>query len=108
MMKSVPIQDDASLPQSTPLLRAVQTLDHAVGDLEHVVARRGRLEASRAESDIENDVMGDDRARLAVELDSALHRVSQMEATTFDVDARVERAMNLIRSVLERAQPVET
>jgi hypothetical protein len=46
--------------------------------------------------------MRDDRERLAVELDGALYRLTQLEAVARDVDARVVKAMVTIQSVLEQ------
>jgi hypothetical protein len=83
-------------------LRAVESLDEAVTHLEMSVARRERLDASRVDTDTQHDVMRDDRERLAVELDGALYRLTQLEAVARDVDARVVKAMVTIQSVLEQ------
>ena len=47
--------------------------------------------------------MQDDRARLAVELESAGARLARMEAATADVGRRVHRAIGAVRDVLGRA-----
>lgn len=83
---------------------AVRRLDLALGLLEAATARRLETERSRADLETELQIMQDDRARLAVELDGALTRVSQLEAATVDVERRVDRAVGSVREVLERAE----
>jgi hypothetical protein len=48
--------------------------------------------------------MQDDRARLALELESAQSRLHRVEAATGDVTKRVDRAVGSIRDVLARAE----
>ena len=82
---------------------AVKRLDAALGLLEAAVTRR--LEAERRRGDLETElqIMQDDRARLAVELDGTLARLHRVEAAAGDVGRRVERAAGVIREVLGRA-----
>ena len=82
---------------------ALSRLDGALGLLEVAVARR--LEAERRRGDLETElqIMQDDRARLAVELDSASARLARKEAATADIGRRVHRAAGAVREVLERA-----
>ena len=93
----------------TPTLEeALKRLEAAVGLLEVAVARR--LEAERRRGDLETElqIMQDDRARLAVELDGALTRLHRVEAATDDVGGRVRRALDAIESVLaEVAEPAD-
>jgi uncharacterized protein YicC (UPF0701 family) len=82
---------------------AVKRLDTALGLLEAAVTRR--LEAERRRGDLETELqlMQDDRARLAVELDGTLARLHRVEAAASDVGRRVERAASVIRDVLGHA-----
>ena len=84
---------------------ALSRLDGALGLLEVAVARR--LEAERRRGDLETElqIMQDDRARLAVELDAALARLHRVEAAADDVGARIQRAMGTVRDVLAQADP---
>jgi hypothetical protein len=84
---------------------ALSRLDGALGLLEVAVARR--LEAERRRGDLETElqIMQDDRARLAVELDAALARLHRVEAAADDVGARIQRAMGAVRDVLAQADP---
>ena len=82
---------------------AVKRLDAALGLLEAAVTRR--LEAERRRGDLETElqIMQDDRARLAVELDGTLARLHRVEVAAGDVGRRVERAASVIRDVLGHA-----
>ena len=83
---------------------AMKRLDGALGLLEAAVTRR--LEAERRRGDLETElqIMQDDRARLAGELDGTLVRLNRAEAAATDVGVRVQRAMGAIRDVLARAE----
>jgi hypothetical protein len=89
---------------AVPLDDAVRRLEAALGLLEAVVARR--LEAERRRGDLETElqIMQDDRARLAVELDGTVARLHRIEAAASDIGRRVERAAGAIREVLGRAE----
>jgi chromosome segregation ATPase len=86
---------------------ALKRLENALGLLEASVSRRVELERRRGDLETELQIMQDDRARLAVELDGALTRLNRAEAAAEDVGVRVKRAIGAIESVLERAEPVE-
>ena len=81
---------------------AMKRLDAALGLLEAAVTRR--LEAERRRGDLETELqtMQDDRARRAVELDGTMARLRRVEAAAGDVGRRVERAVGVIREVLDR------
>ena len=83
---------------------AVSRLDAALGALEATLGRRLDLERRRGDLETELQIMQDDRARLAVELDAASARLARMEAATADVGCRVHRAIGAVRDVLERAE----
>ena len=85
------------------LEEALKRLNGALGQLELAVARRLDAEHRRGDVDTELQIMQDDRARLAGELDGALARLDRMEAATQDVSRRVSRAAAVVRDVLERA-----
>ena len=86
---------------------ALKRLENALGLLEASVSRRLELERRRGDLETELQIMQDDRARLAVELDGALTRLNRAEAAAEDVGVRVKRAIGAIESVLGRAEPVE-
>jgi hypothetical protein len=82
---------------------AMKRLDMALGLLEASVSRR--LEADRRRGGLETELqlMQDDRARLAVELDGALTRLHRFEAATDDVSRRVRQAIGAVEAVLAQA-----
>ena len=83
---------------------AMKRLDGALGHLEAAVSRRLDAEKSRGDLETELQIMQDDRARLAGELDGTLSRLNRAEAAAADVGVRVQRAMGAIRDVLARAE----
>ncbi len=83
---------------------AMKRLDGALGHLEAAVSRRLDAEKSRGDLETELQIMQDDRARLAGELDGTLARLNRAEAAAADVGVRVQRAMGAIRDVLARAE----
>ena len=84
---------------------AGKRLEAALNLLEISIGRRFDTEGRRADLETGLQIMQDDRARLAIELDSATARLAQVEATTADVGRRVERAIGAVREVLEDAEP---
>ena len=93
----------------TPLLDdALKRLDVALGLLEASVSRRMDAEKRRGDLETELQLMQDDRARLAVELDGALTRLHRFEAATDDVSRRVREAIGAVRTVLAEAGQLET
>lgn len=88
---------------AVPLEEALKRLEAAMGVMEAAVARRLEAERSRADLETELQIMQDDRARLAVDLESASRRLEALEATTRDVEQRVGRATAAVRAVLEEA-----
>ncbi len=90
---------------STPYAEAVKRLEAALGLLEAAVSRRLDLESRRGDLETELQIMQDDRARLALELESATTRLARAEAAAADAGRRVERAIGAIRGVLEQGPP---
>lgn len=87
---------------------ALKRLDAALGLLEAAVGRRLEVERRRGDLETELQIMQDDRARLAVDLDGAMARLHRAEAATEDVERRVALAMDAVRTVLDRAgEPAE-
>jgi uncharacterized protein YicC (UPF0701 family) len=86
---------------------ALRRLESALGLLEAAVTRRLDVERRRGDLETELQIMQDDRARLAVELDGTVARLHRVEAVTEDVSRRVQRAAGVIRDVLARAEAVD-
>jgi hypothetical protein len=86
---------------------AFKRLDGALSLLEASVSRR--LEADRRKGSLETELqlMQDDRARLAEELDGALTRLQRFEVATDDVSRRVQLAIIAVQSVLAQAGRLE-
>lgn len=87
---------------SAAVEEALRRLEASVALLESAVARR--LDAERSHSDLETEleIMRDDRARLAAELDGATARIAEMQSVTEDVDHRLGRAIGTVEGVLGR------
>ena len=85
----------------------MKRLDRALGLLEVSVSRRLEAEKRRGSLDTELQLMQDDRARLAVELDGALTRLHRFEAAADDVSRRVRLAIGAVQTVLAQAGPLE-
>ncbi len=88
---------------SGPLNDAIRKLDASLGLLEAAVSRRLAAERTRADLETELQIMQDDRARLAVELDGASNRLNRVEAAAEDVGRRVGRAISAIEEVIAHA-----
>lgn len=83
------------------LTRALGRLGSALDNLEASAMRRAQADAARANLEDELAVMGDDRARLAVELDGALARSKAVIAANDDVARRLEAVTGLVRAALD-------
>jgi hypothetical protein len=89
------------------LEEAMKRLDMALGLLEASVSRRLEAEKRRGGLETELQLMQDDRARLAVELDGALTRLHRFEAAADDVGRRVRHAIGAVQTVLAQAGQLE-
>jgi predicted nucleic acid-binding Zn-ribbon protein len=80
---------------------ALQRLDQALDKLELSVERR--LAGERTISGLEEELyrIGEDRARLAGDLDDAMARAGRLEEVNREVSRRLVSAMESIRSVLD-------
>jgi hypothetical protein len=79
---------------------ASRRLALALDALEAAVERR--REAARAEDSLATQIhaLGDDRARLAGELDQAVARARVLETTNREVAKRITQAIETVRGVL--------
>jgi hypothetical protein len=77
-------------------------LDQAIGRLEVSVARR--IDADRSLGALETELqrLGDDRSKLALDLDTSAARSARLEEANREVSRRLVAAMESIRAVLER------
>jgi hypothetical protein len=91
----------------TPLDEALGRMRAALDRLEGAVEKRLRLEAKRGDADEELNLMQDDRARLAVELDGALADTRALVAANAAAGKALSRAAEAIESVLARVAPPE-
>lgn len=80
---------------------AFARLDQALGRLEIAVERR--LAGERTISGLEEELyrLGEDRSRLAGDLDDAMARAGRLEDVNREVSRRLVSAMESIRSVLD-------
>ena len=81
---------------------ALARLSSALSRLDAAAERRARVDAARADRDEEFLVLQDDRARLAVDLDGALSRLRALAGAHDDVSARLDRAGETVRAVLNQ------
>jgi hypothetical protein len=86
-----------------PLEPSLKRLRAAIDLLEGAIERRLRQEEAQGDSKEELALMQDDRARLAVELDSALETNRGLMAANEEAARRLAQAGAAIRAVLERA-----
>ena len=86
-----------------PLEPSLKRLRAAIDLLEGAIERRLRQEEAQGDSREELALMQDDRARLAVELDSALETNRSLMAANEEAARRLAQAGAAIRAVLERA-----
>ncbi|GJD95533.1 DUF4164 domain-containing protein [Methylobacterium iners] len=79
---------------------ALLRLDTALNRLEAAVSHRLAAERDPGERETELALMGEDRARLAAELDAASARLVMVEAAAADVGHRLGRAIGAVEGVL--------
>ena len=79
---------------------ALARLQATLAALETAVGRRLDGDVRRHELETELQLMQDDRARLAVELEGATARLSRLEGATTHVGHRVRQAIGSLREVL--------
>jgi chromosome segregation ATPase len=89
---------------SPELEAAIRRLTTALGQLEAAAAARSAFAAPRGDLETELQLMQDDRARLAVELESATSKLNQVEAASEHVGQRLRAAIGHVSEVLARAE----
>ena len=80
---------------------ASRRLTQALDALEAAVERRCDADRSEAALAAQVQALGDDRARMASDLDATTARAKQLEAANRDAVRRVDLAMQSIRDVIE-------
>jgi len=90
-----------------PWDEALGRMRAALDRLETAVEKKLRVEAKRADVDEDLNLMQDDRARLAVELDGALADARTSAAANAAAANALARAASAIESVLARLAPPE-
>ncbi len=95
------------MPIPDRLAQTLKRLNGALDQLEAAVERKTLADSQRGDLEEELTVMQDDRARLAVELDSALSRSKLLETANSEVARRLERASTTIKAVLDHAPAQE-
>jgi chromosome segregation ATPase len=87
---------------------ALKRLSSALDQLEAAQSRRQKADLMRSDLGEELAIMQDDRARLAVELDSALTRAKALETANREVAQKLGSASAAIRSVLAAVEPSDS
>jgi hypothetical protein len=90
----------APAPSGAPAEAALRRLDGALRELEAALARRLDAERRRSDLEIELEVMQDDRARLATELDGTTARLVRAEAANDHAGRRLADAIATVEAVL--------
>lgn len=90
---------------SNPLDRARRRLAGALDALEAAVRRRQEADRGVATLEAELRVLGEDRSRLAQELDRAQARSARLEVAAGSVSERLDQAIDSIRGVLDTERP---
>lgn len=85
---------------------ALARLANALSGVEAAVSRHFDADARRSDLETELQVMQDDRARLAVEVESASRQLARYESVVESVDRRLGPAIRTVREVLDEPDPV--
>jgi hypothetical protein len=90
------------MTEGSPIEAAAARLTQALDTLEAAVERR--CESGRSETALAAQVqaLGDDRARLAADLDAVSARAKRLESVNGDVARRLDQAMQSIHAVLSQ------
>lgn len=84
---------------------AVTRLQASLGFLETAVGRHFAGDRRSGDLETELQIMGDDRARLAVDLESATARLATVESVAAHVEGRVQNAIGALQDVLAVTEP---
>lgn len=80
-------------------------LGAALDQLEAAAARRAQAEGARGNLEDELNVMQDDRARLALDLDGALARGRALASANAEVMRRLETVEDTVKALLAGVDP---
>jgi hypothetical protein len=80
---------------------ATRRLASALDALEAALERRREADRNQERLTVQLQALGDDRSRLAAELDAAAAHTRKVEATNREIARRLDTAMDTIRSVIE-------
>ena len=83
--------------------QALRRLGAAIGQLDTALGRHFDVDARRSDLETELQLMQDDRARLAVELESATARLNRVENAADHVGRRVHGAIATLTEILGRS-----
>ncbi|MEJ8574067.1 DUF4164 domain-containing protein [Microbaculum marinum] len=87
---------------TSPVERAQRRFFGALDALEAAVRRHKENERSKEALEAELRTLGEDRSRLAQELDRSQARAVKLEAVVGDVSGRLDTAIGTIRGLLEQ------
>ena len=96
--KPAPTRASAAARTDAAIKRLQSALDFLEAALERHAGTAGASDNLREEL----AVMQDDRARLAAELDGALHRNHTLGLASDDVEVRLQRASTTIKTILDQ------
>jgi hypothetical protein len=86
---------------SSAIDAATRRLAVALDALEAATERRREADAGQQDLAAQLHALGDDRSRLASDLDDAVARSRSLETTNREIARRLDVAIDTIRSVLE-------
>ncbi|WP_181703098.1 DUF4164 domain-containing protein [Chthonobacter albigriseus] len=89
------------MPETVSLDAALARLDTSIDRLSAAVQRRRGADGTIADLRDEVTRLGEDRSRLALDLDGAMLRAGRLEDANKEVSRRLVAAMESIRAVLD-------
>lgn len=89
------------MSDQTTIEAVTRRLSLALDALDAAVERKLEADGGQGRLAEQLHVLGDDRSRLAAELDTQTSRARQLETVNRDVAQRLDRAMASVRSVID-------
>jgi hypothetical protein len=89
------------MSEASAIDAATKRLALALDALEAAVERRREADRNQERLAAQLQALGNDRSRLAAELDATAARTRQVEATNREIARRLDTAMETIRNVIE-------
>ena len=83
---------------------AIARMDAALELVEAAMDRHFDTDRRRSDLEVELQVMGEDRARLATELESATARLARVQTASDHVGLRLDAAIGTIQAVLDGSE----